>query len=250
MLNTNMRTNEEVSKIIELKNTGKNNTEIAKLLGIPRTTIISIIKNFDREKIDKRKKIWINDPITYIVGNNLEKEYSYLLGLYLGDGHISQLKRTQRIRFFLDSKYDSLNDYVNKSLSKLFFNNKTNIIKSNYNMVTIYVCSSDLIKLFPQHGIGKKHERPINLTEWQKSIIIPEELIKGLFHSDGTYYHSANRDYYQFKNYSKDILNIFKTYCDILGVNYTEQEKVINFYSRKNVNQLKQIIGTKTDIKL
>lgn len=30
----------------------------------------------------------------------------------------------------------------------------------------IYVYSNQLLKLFPQHGKGKKHERKIELTEW------------------------------------------------------------------------------------
>src|SRR5262245_36213832 len=41
--------------------------------------------------------------------------------------------------------------------------------------------------LFPQHGPGRKHERPIVLADWQRQIVAehPEPLLRGLFHSDG-----------------------------------------------------------------
>ncbi|MGD2102819.1 MAG: hypothetical protein PVG83_11370 [Acidimicrobiia bacterium] len=45
----------------------------------------------------------------------------------------------------------------------------------------------DWISLFPQHGQGRKHERPIELTTWQQRIVDvhPKALIGGLIQSDG-----------------------------------------------------------------
>jgi hypothetical protein len=42
--------------------------------------------------------------------------------------------------------------------------------------------------LFPQHGPGKKHTRPIVLADWQESIVDehPKAFVRGLIHSDGT----------------------------------------------------------------
>ena len=41
--------------------------------------------------------------------------------------------------------------------------------------------------LLPQHGPGKKHERPIVLADWQRPIVDahPGDFLRGLFHSDG-----------------------------------------------------------------
>lgn len=41
--------------------------------------------------------------------------------------------------------------------------------------------------LIPQHGPGKKHDRPIVLEPWQQDIVAahPGRLLRGLFHSDG-----------------------------------------------------------------
>jgi hypothetical protein len=42
--------------------------------------------------------------------------------------------------------------------------------------------------LFPQHGTGKKHTRPISLEDWQERIVnsFPLEFFRGLYHSDGS----------------------------------------------------------------
>ncbi len=42
--------------------------------------------------------------------------------------------------------------------------------------------------LFPQHGPGRKHQRPIVLEDWQREIVEahPGAFLRGLFHSDGS----------------------------------------------------------------
>lgn len=42
--------------------------------------------------------------------------------------------------------------------------------------------------LFPQHGPGRKHERPIVLEDWQERIVAEHaaDFLRGLFHSDGS----------------------------------------------------------------
>lgn len=41
--------------------------------------------------------------------------------------------------------------------------------------------------LLPQHGPGKKHDRPIVLEPWQREVVElhPGRFLRGLFHSDG-----------------------------------------------------------------
>jgi hypothetical protein len=41
--------------------------------------------------------------------------------------------------------------------------------------------------VFPQHGPGRKHERPIVLADWQRELVEahPGRFLRGLFHSDG-----------------------------------------------------------------
>jgi hypothetical protein len=86
--------------------------------------------------------------------------------------------------------------------------------------------------LFPQHGPGRKHERPILLEAWQQEVVrrYPGALLRGLFHSDGCRITnwtvrqvagSAKRyEYprYLFSNESTDIMRICITALDQLGI--------------------------------
>ncbi|WP_247662374.1 hypothetical protein [Micromonospora sp. U21] len=74
--------------------------------------------------------------------------------------------------------------------------------------------------LLPQHGPGKKHERPIVLADWPRPIIEshPAHFLRGLFHSDGCRF--ANRvtvrgkkyiyPRYMFTNESTDIMGLLR----------------------------------------
>jgi hypothetical protein len=69
--------------------------------------------------------------------------------------------------------------------------------------------------LFPQHGLGHKHERRIALVPWQQRIVDarPDQLVRGLIHSDGSRHINRikhpKRTYeyvrYEFSNRSADI---------------------------------------------
>lgn len=54
-------------------------------------------------------------------------------------------------------------------------------------LVIVSVYSRQLLCLFPQHGPGPKHRRPIRLEPWQQKIVAnePEAFLRGLIHSDG-----------------------------------------------------------------
>jgi hypothetical protein len=69
--------------------------------------------------------------------------------------------------------------------------------------------------------------------------------MNGLYHSDGSYYKSDKYYFYNFRNYSKDILNIYKKVCDNLDIKYTETKNTINHYKQSEVEKLYKLIGTK-----
>ena len=181
-----MRTKKEYLKVIQLKNAGLNNCQISRALNIPRTTINGWIKfkpNF--EKIDE----YNFNPENYIIENNLQNTYSYILGQYLGDGYINKMKRTYRLRIFNTVEYEQLNKFIINQLQLLFPNNKIGYVDFN-TYLSIHVYSNKSIPyLFPQNGKGRKHKRKIKLVDWQKRIISYKYLLMGLFHSDGCFYY-------------------------------------------------------------
>jgi hypothetical protein len=107
--------------------------------------------------------------------------------------------------------------------------------------------------LFPQHGTGPKHDRPITLTVWQQRVVDrwPEQLLRGLVHSDGCRFRNTGRNNwswprYSFVNVSDDIRRIFCDACDLLGLRYTLAKGTTVYVSRKpDVAKLDTFIGPK-----
>lgn len=127
--------------------------------------------------------------------------------------------------------------------------------------LVIHACSPVWSQAFPQHGPGKKHERPIVLEGWQLAITQahPRAFLRGLIHSDGC--RCVNRfktklpsgrvaeyEYprYFFTNYSEDILGIFAAHCDLIGVRWTRSSrKNISVSHRRSVALLDEFVGPK-----
>src|SRR4029077_2419339 len=82
--------------------------------------------------------------------------------------------------------------------------------------------------LFPQHGPGMKHTRPIYLARWQQELAEtwPDQLLKGMIQSDGCRFINTGRGgwgqpRYVFSNVSTDVTSIFCSACDCLGLRWT-----------------------------
>jgi hypothetical protein len=223
---------------LALVDQGINDCEISRRLGIPRGTI----RDWRRPTYVPRgpaiprevcPRCWRQaKPMRFT-----PEDYAELLGLYLGDGSISQGPRAQRLRLFLDAGYPVMNEEIRCLLRRCFPHNRVSDTKpspstwsgrsDSWHVLSLY--SKHLSCLFPQHGAGKKHERPIKLERWQMEIveIAPWQLIRGLVRTDGC--HFINRtdihrpkpyEYlsYDFSNLSKDIIDLFVAACDRVGV--------------------------------
>ena len=125
------------------------------------------------------------------------------------------------------------------------------------------VCSitRQWLHLLPQHGVGRKHERPIRLEPWQLELVDldPRPLIRGLLHSDGwrgtnwttktvggtTKKYTYPR--YQFSNRSADIRRIFTDALDQLGIAWRQSNQwTISVARREAVATLDEFVGPKT----
>lgn len=110
--------------------------------------------------------------------------------------------------------------------------------------------------LIPQHGPGKKHEREIELSEWQREIIEadPRPLLRGLIHSDGcrsinTIRHPKKTYVYPrylFSNESDDIRRIFCDACDQMGIEWRSMNRSnVSVAQRESIALMDQFIGPK-----
>lgn len=107
--------------------------------------------------------------------------------------------------------------------------------------------------LFPQHGPGPKHQRPIILTDWQFELVNcwPDQLLRGLIHSDGCRFLNKGRGNwvwprYSFIQASDDIRRLFCYACDRMEIHWTRARKRTIYVSRKaDVARLDEFIGPK-----
>jgi hypothetical protein len=180
--------------------------------------------------------------------------YSYLLGLYLGDGHISRIRNTYRLRISSDAHYPDIIHSCSDALSILLPGNKVDIVKQQENCRVVSCYSNHWPVFFPQHGTGRKHERAIILQNWQDAVVKTYSLhfFKGLYHSDGcrskNIVNGKNYPRYQFSNKSDDIRRLFSDTCDQLGLTWSTSTggTNINVARRPDVAFLDQHIGPKS----
>lgn len=187
--------------------------------------------------------------------------YSYLLGIFLGDGTLTRHHRTWGLHIFLDVKHPDILEEVTEAVKSVFGKTPHHYPKDGGSCVQVTSYSQDWAQMIPQHGPGKKHERKIELVGWQQDIVAayPWEFLRGLIHSDGSRclntftvnLKHGPREYtyprYFFTNYSEDIRKIFCATCDQLGIRWSQSNwRNISISHRKSVARLDQFIGPKS----
>lgn len=122
-------------------------------------------------------------------GRDLDREaYAYLLGLYLGDGHIVAMRRgVHKLSIYQDQRYVGLLVECVSAMARVRSGGRPPHGLRRDGAVEIYSYWKHWTCLFPQHGPGRKHQRSIRLATWQEEIASrhPQALIRGLIHSDG-----------------------------------------------------------------
>ena len=234
-----MHSRETVSEALHLAAQGLNSCEIARRTGVARATVRDwragkLPHSFVRKRSLYGRIGQPGDSCARCGGDRhchdrLSTAYTYLLGMYLGDGHISHGARDVfRLRIALDVKYPLIIEECAAAIQAIVPWNKVHCQTTPKNYVEVHAYSKSWPCLFPQHGPGKKHERKIELVDWQKDLIglAPHLLVRGLLHSDGCRFINTGSNgwecpRYVFTNFSDDIKGIFCDACDALGLRWS-----------------------------
>ena len=118
--------------------------------------------------------------------------------------------------------------------------------------VVVQVYSTHMTCLFPQHGPGKKHERPIRLEAWQSNLVAvaPWRFLRGCIWSDGCAFINRTGPYeylsYGFANLSQDILDLVDWARGLVGVDCRRTSKSIPVYRRASVALVHEHVGLTT----
>jgi hypothetical protein len=179
-------------------------------------------------------------------------DYAFLLGVYLGDGCISDAGRSFRLRISLDARHPGVIADARAVLRRGFPANRVGEVRADEgSTVILSVYSAHMPCLLPQHGPGPKHRRRIELEPWQEAAIAacPYDFLRGCIWSDGCTFINHTGPYayltYDFCNYSDDIRGIFRHACDLAGIEYRMNADRVRINRRGSVQRLHSRIGTK-----
>jgi hypothetical protein len=192
-----MKDREEVRSLIAA---GANNCEIARHTGVPLTTV----RNW-------RVQPPVMDPccLCPLCGNAVipPEPYGYLLGLYLGDGHIVEVPRQVfRLSIYLDAIYPGIVEEASQAMA--FVRPEGAIGSRRRGLIHSDGCRS--MNRVRVRGVGYEYPR------------------------------------YQFTNLSPDIRAIFCLACEDFGVRWTQSNAVTISVSRSDdVTRLDSVVGRK-----
>ncbi|WP_455361056.1 transcriptional regulator [Streptomyces sp. SYSU K21746] len=173
--------------------------------------------------------------------------YAYLLGLYLGDGCISpQPRGGYQLRIACADAWPGLIDQCRAAIAAVRPQDRVYVLQK-VGCVAVTSYGRHWPCLFPQHGPGKKHERPIVLEQWQRHIVHvhPWAFIRGLVHSDGCRITNwtekvigGERKRYEYPRYfftntSVDIIGLFTGALDSVGI---EWKSALQSRSAQNIS--------------
>lgn len=184
-------------------------------------------------------------------------EYSQLLGFYLGDGCLSEHRRSvYALRVACDDKYPDVIAEVVKVVGAINLGRPVHRTQAPgcTHLVSYW---KHWPCLFPQHGPGRKHLRRIEPAGWQQEIVAqyPEQFVRGLFLSDGcrvnnwTTRNGRRYDYtrYMFANESTDIMHLCQWALDLLAIPWRmPRPNALSVARKEAVAALDRIVGPKT----
>jgi hypothetical protein len=244
-------------RVKRLSATGLSDYKVAALTGVPRATVLRWRRRNDppRAKLLKPPGVGWRPPDAAV--------YCYLLGSYLGDGNVMHRPPNGwTLRIACDQRYPAIIDEITTAAAATFPGGRpTRRAASTGASDVIDICHPGIGPAFPQHGPGRKHLRPIVLTDWQRELTHehPGALIRGLIHSDGcraqnrfktklpsgriAEYHYVR---YFFSNLSADIRRMFVEHCQLLGIRVTQSNhRNLSVSHRDSVAILEELVGPK-----
>ncbi len=245
-----MRRQSEILEVLELAESGFSSSEIARMTGVPRSTVRDWRMGFVPRRSGNGTECENCGHLHQF--SELPPAYVYLLGLYLGDGSIAtHARQVYKLRLNLDAKYPEIIREAQSAMRAVIPESRVNSWTRPYGDVEVYSYSKAWPCLFPQHGKGFKHSRSIILAEWQESLVddAPDLMLRGLIHSDGCRFQNTGRNWsnprYGFKNFSPDIRQIFRKTCDRLGLHTTESGRTVYVSRKADVERMDEFIGPK-----
>jgi len=248
-----VRSREEYEAVSSLLTRQLTDGEVSRRTGVPRSTVA----HWRRGERRRPNTCAACGHDAHAFEELPGSEYAYLLGAYLGDGHITRHKRgVYRLTIYCSLMHINVAWWITLAAESVIGQRVAMRPDPVDNVLYVQSYSKQWPCVLPQHGRGTKHSRRIALMPWQQRIVDahPDQLVRGLIHSDG--WRGINRishpkrtyEYvrYQFTNRSEDIKRIFCDACDALDVEWRVMNRdTISIARRESVAKLDAFVGPK-----
>jgi hypothetical protein len=247
-----MHPRETVDRALRLCTRGRTTREVVRLVAVPESTVAHWRRG------DRRVKV---APVVCprCSEHALPDSYAYLLGSYLGDGHITMGRRNvQSLSIFCADAWTAVMGEVAAAMGDALGTGVCRVQRTG--CVELKSYSKHWTCLFPQHGPGVKHTRELVLEPWQQEVVDRHtgRFLRGLFHSDGCRITNWTRrrvagevkryEYprYFFTNKSNDILGLCADALTRLDIPFTRpRADTISVAQRAAVAALDVHVGPK-----
>jgi hypothetical protein len=188
-----MHSSEVVAEAFARRAEGLPARQVAKELGLPRTTVRTWLKARSAEALVAGRRpagpsaACAEGRCPYRVELD-EEAHAYVFGLYLGDGCVTPYRRrVDLLRITCSNAYPSLLDECELAIGRVMPTRRVRRAPKQ-GCVDVGSYSTHWRCLLPQAGPGPKHRRPIRLEPWQRELVLnrhPGLFVRGLIHSDG-----------------------------------------------------------------
>ncbi|MGC5031881.1 transcriptional regulator [Micromonospora sp. DT229] len=242
------------ARVRALRAQGHNIRSIARTLALPYTTVWHwCVDRPEPAQVSSATRCFRCRP--ELTGPADPAAYAYLVGLYLGDGHLVTSDRAPVLRIYCTDTWPNLIEACDAAMRAVLANRVQRIQKQG--CVAVQSTGKHWPCLIPQHGPGKKHKRPIVLAGWQCEILTAHagHFVRGLFHSDGCRVTNRvtvrGRPYayprYMFVDESADIMGLCQWALDLLGVAWRmNRRNSLSVARREAVDALDRHVGPKS----
>jgi hypothetical protein len=253
-----MHPKNRVDEALRLHATGLTAADVARSMDLPWSTVANWCRGDRRSATAQRPDRSACPRCTDALLD--EEQYAYLLGQYLGDGHIVYSQRTCRFAVTCSDAWPGIREEVRAAMTAVL---PTSSVSCRQRTGCTDVRSHSLHWrcLFPQHGPGPKHARRIALEKWQQDVVDrhPGVFLRGLIHSDGCRVTNWTQrivagelkryEYprYSFSNKSTDILDLCCASLDRLGIAHRRPRwDQVSVARREAVAALDEWVGPKS----
>jgi hypothetical protein len=244
-------------RVLRLRDEGRTFTQVAASLGISRASAFRFAHGITRRNTELPPS-----PICFRCSDAPSPPpsggYGYLLGQYLGDGHLVTSARIPVLRIYACTDYPHILRQIDDAVTAVRGRPPGHVFgqAGSRRVVSVQSYWNHWPCLLPQHGPGRKHTRPIVLTGWQRDIVDadPWPLIRGLIDSDGCRVTNSvvtrGKAYayprYFFNNESTDIIAIFTGALDQVEVEWKmNRSDSVSIARRRSVAVMDEHVGPK-----